>query len=100
MLFGFADVIPRVIGNETGVLFFLNSCPPKPFKNCVNFFNESFGKKNSRHVINRNGSKHRFDILQPISMVKFISLESTKFSKEFVMNEVVSFVFVSMTEDH
>ena len=56
LFFGFANVIPRAKHNGTCVLFFLNSCPPKPSKNCVNICDESFGEKNSRNVINRNRS--------------------------------------------
>jgi hypothetical protein len=70
----FANVIPRAVSYRTNMMILLNSGPPKFSNDGGNLFNESFGEKNSRHVVYRNGSKHEFNILQSTSMIKFVSL--------------------------
>jgi hypothetical protein len=64
------------------------------------FFNEGFREQDNRHIINRNRSKNIFNILKPTCMVKFVSLERTKLSKELVVNKTIGPVLISMTKNN
>jgi hypothetical protein len=50
-------------------------------------------------VIYKDGRENKFDILQPPCMIKVVSFESTEFGNKFVMDEVVSLIFVFMREN-
>ena len=47
-----------------------------------------------------NGSKDRFNISEPTSMIEFVSLGSSKFSPEFIDDEIIGFVPIPVIENH
>jgi hypothetical protein len=40
----------------------------------INLLNKGFRKKNSRHVIDRDGREDKFDVLQSTSIIQFVCL--------------------------
>jgi hypothetical protein len=75
-------------------VFILNSSPLKPFDERIDLLYKGFGEKSCRHIVNRDGGKHKGDILLSTSMVQFISLKRPKFSHELSIDEVMSFVAI------
>jgi hypothetical protein len=71
-IFRFADIIPRAKSNRVSGIFSLNTCPPKVPDDGVNFVDESFGEKHSRHVVNRNRRQDRIDVLESTRMVELV----------------------------
>jgi hypothetical protein len=100
ILLGLTDIFPGAKGNGTGGIVVLDSCPPKFANDSVNFLNKGFQKKNRGHIVNRNGDKDRFDVSDPACMVKLIGLDSSKLGSEFVNDESISFIPVSVVEYH
>ena len=47
-----------------------------------------------------NGSKDRFNISEPTSMIEFVSLGSSKFSPEFIDDEITGFLPIPVIENH
>ena len=78
---------------------FLNFCPPESSNYSSNLINENFGEKHSRHIINRNRGKNRFDVSQASSMVQLVGLDSSELIAEFVNDEIISFGSVIVIED-
>jgi hypothetical protein len=50
-------------------VFILNSSPLKPFDERIDLLYKGFGEKSCRHIVNRDGGKHKGDILLSTSMV-------------------------------
>jgi hypothetical protein len=61
-----------------GVIF-LNAYPPKSTDDSSDLLHKSFREKNSRHVVNRNRDKDRFDVSKTASVIQFVSPNSGKF---------------------
>jgi hypothetical protein len=43
--FGFTDVVPGTIGNGIRGMFFMNTSPPKPYDDRINFFYKALEKR-------------------------------------------------------
>jgi hypothetical protein len=63
-------------------------------------FHKRFREKNSGHVVDRNRGKNRLDVGESASMVKLVGFDSGEFGAELVKNEIISFIPISVTEDH
>jgi hypothetical protein len=57
-------------------------------------------KRTYGHVVNRNRGKNRFDISKSSRMVEFISLNSSKLGPEFINDEFIGFISISVIENH
>jgi hypothetical protein len=64
-----------------------------------NHGNEIIREKNCRHVVNKDGGQDRFNILKSTCMIDSIGFKSDEFSNEFVVYELISFVFIFVREN-
>jgi hypothetical protein len=99
ILFGLIDILPGTEGNRIGGVIFLNAYPPKSTDDSSDLLHKSFGEKNSRHVVDRNRDKDRFDVSKTASVIQFVSPNSGKFGIKFIDNEIISFVLVPVAEN-
>jgi hypothetical protein len=93
------DIIPRAKVERSGVGIILNPSPPEPSNYGGDLVNEGFGKKNSGHVVNWNGSEHGPDVGEAASVVQFICLDCSEFGAEFVDNESIGSGTVTVIEN-
>lgn len=77
----------------------MNACPPKSSNHSSNLVNEIFREKHSRHIVNRDGGKNRFNVGKPTSMIQLVGFDSGELRTEFVNDEIISFGSVTMIED-
>lgn len=57
IILGLANVLPRAKSNRGGRIVILDTRPPKPSNNGVDFFNKDFREKDSGHIYSRLGWK-------------------------------------------
>jgi len=62
VLLALAYVIPRSKGNWRGGVVLLNTCPPKSSDDHCNLLYKGLRKKNSGHIIDRDGGKNGLDV--------------------------------------
>jgi len=63
---GLADNVPRAKSNRRGRIVVLNTRPPKPSNDGIDFFHKGLGEKNSGHIVNWDRSKDRLYVGEPI----------------------------------
>lgn len=102
ILLGLTDIFPGAKGNGTGLEASSSWIPAHQNLRMIVliFSTKVFKKKNRGHIVNRNGDKDRFDVSDPACMVKLIGLDSSKLGSEFVNDESISFIPVSVVEYH
>jgi len=70
------DILPETKGNGISGVIILNTCPPKSTDDSIDLLHKSFGEKNCRHVVDRNGGKDKFDVSKSANVVQFVGPES------------------------
>ena len=68
------DIFPRTESNRGRWVVILNSSPPKSPDDGIDLLNKGLGKKNSGHVVHRDGRKDRFNIGQSPAWLSLFAL--------------------------